>query len=50
MKEVKKLYHNFYKHCEKEWDDEWDSMCNDKCPKCNAEIEPYRSEEIQQEK
>lgn len=28
-----------------EWADEWDCMCNDKCPKCNAEIEPHESEE-----
>lgn len=39
---------NYYKHieCGVEWDDEWDCMCNDKCPDCNAEIEPYYSEEL----
>ena len=28
------------------WTDEWDCQCNDRCPKCNAEIEPYDSVEI----
>jgi transcription initiation factor IIE alpha subunit len=29
-----------------EWSDEWSCQCNDKCPTCNAEIEPYESEDI----
>jgi hypothetical protein len=29
-----------------EWQDEWSCACNDKCPVCNAEIEPYESTEI----
>jgi predicted RNA-binding Zn-ribbon protein involved in translation (DUF1610 family) len=29
-----------------EWQDLWSSMCNDKCPACNAEIEPHASEEL----
>lgn len=29
-----------------EWDDEWDCMCNDRCPECNAEIEPFESEDL----
>jgi transcription initiation factor IIE alpha subunit len=40
-------YVNYY-HCPKDgvrWAD-WSCMCNDKCPICNAEIEPYRSDEI----
>ena len=28
------------------WTDEWDCMCNDRCPKCSCEIEPYDSVEI----
>lgn len=41
-------YLNYYKcsECGIEWEDEWDCMCNDKCPNCDAEIEPYKSEEI----
>ena len=29
-----------------EWSDEWSCTCNDRCPTCNKEIEPYESEEI----
>ena len=46
-------FHNYYKHqrCPKngrkkvEWDDWWSCACNDKCPECDAEIEPYKSVE-----
>ena len=31
-------------YCQLEWDDEWDCACNDRCPTCNKEIEPYESE------
>jgi len=44
--EVKINYRNSYKHCDYEWSDEWDSTCNDRCPVCNKEIEPYLSEKI----
>jgi hypothetical protein len=33
-------------HCGKKWTDEWSCMCNDKCPVCGGEIEPYKSEEL----
>jgi len=45
-------FRNFYQHkdCKEqpgiEWQDEWDCMCNDKCPACNKEIEPYKSEDL----
>lgn len=44
-------YRNFYKcsECGHEWEDEWSCMCNDRCPDCDAEIEPYKSEEIEDE-
>ena len=29
-----------------EWTDRWSCACNDRCPTCNKEIEPYESEEI----
>ena len=32
--------------CGTEWSDEWSCMCNDKCPNCNAEIEPYDSVDL----
>ncbi len=39
-------YSNHYRcpHCQQEWQDEWDCACNDKCPTCHKEIEPYASD------
>jgi uncharacterized protein with PIN domain len=42
----KPRFTNFYRHCGEEWQDQWDSMCNDRCPECNKEIEPYKSEDV----
>lgn len=45
-------WNNFYRHTDCtvkpgiEWDDVWSCQCNDRCPACNAEIEPYKSEEV----
>ena len=37
---------NYYRHCDTDWNDpECNSMHNDRCPKCNAEIQPYFSQE-----
>lgn len=38
---------NYYRcdNCEEEWSDTWSSMCNDRCPKCDTETEPYDSDE-----
>ena len=36
-------FDNFYTHCGEEWHSGWSCMCNDRCPKCNAEIEPFES-------
>lgn len=38
---------NFYKCPDDatEWTMVWSCMCDDRCPKCNAEIEPYMSED-----
>ncbi|OAI12763.1 MULTISPECIES: hypothetical protein [Methylomonas] len=46
--ETESLYLNQYRcpHCEIEWDDEWNCACNDRCPACNAEIEPNRSDVV----
>jgi len=30
-----------------EWEDEHSAACNDRCPTCNKEIEPYESEDIE---
>ena len=41
----------FRKHhacrCGTNWWDEWDCLCNDRCPTCDAEIEPDEHEAIQ---
>lgn len=33
----------YYRHkgCFTAWTDEWSCACDDECPKCGAEIEPY---------
>jgi len=38
-------YLNQYRcpYCQTEWEDVWDCACNDRCPDCNKEIEPYES-------
>jgi len=44
----------FRKHhtcpCRADWWDEWDCLCNDRCPTCDAEIEPDEHEAIQGDK
>ena len=44
----------FRKHhacpCGTSWWDEWDCLCNDRCPTCDAEIEPDEHEAIQDAK
>lgn len=32
--------------CGERWEDTWDCSCNDRCPSCNKEIEPYESVEV----
>ena len=41
-------YINYYycEDCDEEWQDVWECQCNDKCPRCNKEIEPENSELI----
>jgi hypothetical protein len=38
----------YYRHddCRIIWTDEWSCACNDDCPKCGAEVEPYDWEDI----
>jgi len=39
-------YTNFYEcTCGAKWEDVHDCQCNDRCPECNKEIEPYASED-----
>jgi hypothetical protein len=49
MKEEERVFfRNFYQcpYDGAKWHDEWPCMCNDRCPECDTEIEPYDSEEI----
>ncbi len=43
------LNHYYCEHCESEWSDTWSCTCNDKCPTCNREIEPFQSDEIKKD-
>jgi len=40
-------YTNHYTHCGQNWEMTADSQCNDRCPICNAEIEPHHSVEVE---
>jgi hypothetical protein len=40
---------NYYRHCGTKWSDQWSCMCNDECPRCGGEIEPYDSDELREE-
>ena len=48
IEEQSVTYLNCYlcEDCYMEWHDEWECMCNDKCPVCRSEIEPFASAEI----
>jgi hypothetical protein len=41
-------YLKFYQcsECGTKWTDEWSCACNDRCPKCRAETEPYDDEDL----
>jgi hypothetical protein len=41
------MYYLKYYHCScgAYWVDAWICTCNDRCPICNLEIEPYRCED-----
>jgi len=42
------VFLNFYRCSvdDTRWTNSWSSMCNDRCPTCGVEIEPFRSEDI----
>ncbi len=44
MREYRYLNH-YQCPCGTAWTDNWDCMCNDHCPQCDREIEPYDSED-----
>lgn len=39
-------YRNHYIHCGQPWTDVWSCTCNDRCPVCDAEIEPTHSDDL----
>ncbi len=42
------VFRNYYK-CPEDgttWHDDWSCMCDDRCPTCDIEVEPYESEDI----
>lgn len=40
-------FRNYYEcPCGEEWNSTWSCMCNEKCDRCNKEIEPIASEEL----
>ena len=43
------IYANYYRHCDQIWIDTWSCKCNDRCPVCNREIEPYFSKDLFEE-
>ena len=45
VSDPKTVYVNYYR-CPDDgthWADSWSCMCNDRCPRCGHEIEPYKS-------
>jgi len=36
----------YFSHCNTEWEDEWSCACNDDCPVCGREIEPYDYKQV----
>lgn len=32
--------------CDTSWKDEWSCACNDRCPSCDAEVEPYTWDDV----
>lgn len=45
-KDFSSWYENHYRHCGQHWTDEWDCGCDSECPKCGADISPYKSVDI----
>ncbi len=45
------IYLNRYRcdDCAEEWEDQWSCGCNDECPTCGHEIEPYESLDLRTE-
>ncbi len=46
---TKFLNYYFCKQCDTAWTDEWDCQCDDECPSCGTDHEPYKSEDLEDE-
>lgn len=51
MTKLRPWYRKFYRcdECNIEWTDDWSCCCNDKCPQCDGEFEPYECKDISKE-
>ena len=49
---MKPRWYRRYYRCSNnhKWQDEWDCLCNDRCPECDEETEPYDHVEIDEGK
>lgn len=41
------INHYYCEDCDEEWSSEWDCACDDHCPQCWREIEPFDSDEVE---
>lgn len=41
-------YRNYYRctHCDTYWSDDWSCQCDDRCPNCDASMQPYDSDDL----
>lgn len=46
MGEIEFINYYFCESCNEGWEDVWTCACNDRCPSCNKEIEPEKSEPL----
>lgn len=44
---MKHIFRLVYEHCGVRWETTWSCACNDKCPKCNAEITPLEVHDLE---
>lgn len=43
------MFMNFYKcPCGNSWCSSWECTCDERCPACHKEIEPYHSEDVKE--
>lgn len=40
------VFCNFYHHCDIQWANVWDRLCDDFCPVCSKPTTPYYSQEV----